>query len=271
MSPDDPRHGTYAGAQAHRADKSDVCLPCRTALRRFSKATSLRLHQGVRNRIPLGKRAHAVLVNMSCTQVGAMTGLERNHLYRLQKRGPNAQVMRATRDAILRVQAPTNVGLQRRLRALAMLGYPFEAIASEAGCNTAHLARAARVATPVLMRPPMVAAIVDVYDRLHDTVPPNTRPTVRRRTMAARLGWLPPQVWDDIDDPNEDPLAQSRDDYVDEVVVERLMAGVRMPSTRAEKIEAMSRWLAAGHSQRSLCVMHGWAENRYVVRQDGAA
>lgn len=28
MSPDDPRHGTYAGAQAHRRDSEKPCRPC---------------------------------------------------------------------------------------------------------------------------------------------------------------------------------------------------------------------------------------------------
>ena len=31
MKPDDPRHGTYAGAQAHTKDSEPVCRPCREA------------------------------------------------------------------------------------------------------------------------------------------------------------------------------------------------------------------------------------------------
>ena len=55
------------------------------------------------------------------------------------------------------------------------------------------------------------------------------------------------------------------------MTVERLLDGQRVPSTVAEKHEAMAQWLAAGRSERSLCALHGWKEGRYVTRQDGAA
>lgn len=31
LTPDDPRHGTYAGAQAHRREHQEPCEPCRVA------------------------------------------------------------------------------------------------------------------------------------------------------------------------------------------------------------------------------------------------
>lgn len=61
------------------------------------------------------------------------------------------------------------------------------------------------------------------------------------------------------------------DQDFDPVVVDRLLTGNRVPSTRADKVEAMRRWMATGRSQRSLCRVHGWQESRYVERQDGAA
>lgn len=38
MTPDDPRHGTYAGALAHRSEGSDQCEPCRIARNAYMRA-----------------------------------------------------------------------------------------------------------------------------------------------------------------------------------------------------------------------------------------
>lgn len=35
MRPDDPRHGSYAGAQKHRKDNEPLCDPCREALNAY--------------------------------------------------------------------------------------------------------------------------------------------------------------------------------------------------------------------------------------------
>lgn len=271
---DDPRHGTHAGALAHRRGGPDMCLPCEVAVRRYVKATKVRLERGVRNRIPLGQRAWDILTNVGPTPVAEATGLWRNNLYRMQRRGPEQIVLRSTRDAILRVQAPTAVGIQRRIRALAVAGHTMKAISAESGVHADRLAVLARRATPPeRVRPHVAAGVAAAYDQLHDVAPPRGREATRRRTTATARGWFPTDVWDDIDDPAEDPLAVIDADYVDEVVVERLLAGVRLPSNRAEKVEAMRRWIAGGGTQRSLCLIHGWRESRYVTDalQTGAA
>lgn len=38
MNRDDPRHGTYAGAQKHRHDAEEVCPPCREAAAAYIRA-----------------------------------------------------------------------------------------------------------------------------------------------------------------------------------------------------------------------------------------
>jgi hypothetical protein len=271
MMPDDPRHGTYAGTLAHRRDKSDACLPCQLAGRRYVKTVKMRLDRGIRNRVPLGQRAWDILTHVGPTPVAEQTGLWRNNLYRAQRRGPDAVVLRATRDAILRVQGPTAAGVQRRIRALTTLGHTIEVIAAASGVHRDRIAVIARSDQAPNVRARAAQGVAAAYDALRDHEAPRTRETVRRRTVSERRGWLPPSAWDDIDDPTEDPLATIDPDYVDEVVVERLMAGLRMPSTKAEKFEAMRRWLASGRSQRSLCTIHGWYEGRYVERRDGAA
>ena len=87
------------------------------------------------------------------------------------------------------------------------------------------------------------------------------------------MGYAPPLAWDDIDDPTEMPrgLVNSRDDDgIDPVVVDRLLAGERVRSTNAEKVEAMRRWTREGGSEKALCDMHGWRAGRYVTREDAA-
>lgn len=37
MSPDDARHGTYAGYQRHRLDGESACTPCRDANRAYMR------------------------------------------------------------------------------------------------------------------------------------------------------------------------------------------------------------------------------------------
>lgn len=272
MSPEDPRHGTYAGALAHRRSGVPACLPCQLAARRTVKAAKMRLDKGIRNRIPLGQRAYDILTNVGPTPVAEATGLWRNNLYRAQRRGPDALVLRTTRDAILAVSGPTPVGVQRRLQALAAVGHTMDAIAQAAGVHFERLARISRAAEPPARVTPRVArAVAAAYEQLQATAPAPGRETTRRRTLSEQRGWLPPHVWDDIDDGTEDPLAEIADDYVDEAVVLRLIAGDRVPSTRAEKVEAMRRWLDAGNAQAALCNVHGWQHGRYVDRQDGAA
>lgn len=161
-----------------------------------------------------------------------------------------------------------SVGTGRRIRALMAIGWNAQSIAAHGPWATgdALLEMAKRDRIHIDNRD----AIARIYDQLCMT--PGPSPDTRRR--ALRNGWPPPLAWDDnIDDPHAVPwAADEADTVVDEVVVERLLEGKRTPSTRAEKLEAMRRWLATGRSKTSLCDMHGWNGQQYVVeRQDGAA
>ena len=122
------------------------------------------------------------------------------------------------------------------------------------------------------------------YRRLCMTLPPEDTPgqrsgAQRTRNHARRNGFLPPLMWDDIDDPDERPTAVTElhprsaafhTQPVDEIVVDRLMAGDAVPSTKAEREEAVRRWVAAGGSERSLCQMHDWKPGRYSGRGEVA-
>lgn len=160
-------------------------------------------------------------------------------------------------------------GTQRRLRALQALGWTITEIAHGMGVPRSRVEKWCSDQKTYVYAS-NAALVAAVYERLSGTSP--TGPWAdRNRGMAARKGYHPPIAWDDdnIDDPTAEPYAS--EDGPDDVVVERLMAGHKVPSRRVDKVEAMRRWLAAGNSELSLCRMHGWAQARYVVRQDGAA
>lgn len=156
--------------------------------------------------------------------------------------------------------------LRRRVEALQRIGYSLTAIndAADLGHRWLH--------TTLHMPGDMVTARslakVDVaYRRMQGTPGPSDR----ARQLAARRGYPSPLAWDDIDDIDEVPNFGGRDDELDPVVVDRLLSGRRIPSTQAEKLEAMRRWLARGGSEKSLCDAHGWKYGRYITREAGAA
>ena len=162
-----------------------------------------------------------------------------------------------------------SLGARRRIQALRAVGWSRERIAREAGWATSGSLR--YVTRSDTMTRATHDRIAEVYERLCMQTPPDPQGAARARTWATRLGLAPPLAWDDIDDPDATPNLGGIDDDIDPVVVDRLYAGQRVTSTRAEKVEALRRWMDSGRSQRSFCQMHGWAENRYVDREEGAA
>jgi hypothetical protein len=288
MTPDDPRHGTYAGYIAHRRDDEDACDACALENRRETKRAKLRIAAGVRNRIPLGDRALRVLNTRSIRAISKATGLAENNLYQTRNAGADKVVLRSTRDAILAAGAkiPTSVGVQRRLQALAALGYTMRELAPMIGAHEEPLVRMMRRTTPPeYVNAHVVEGVLRTYDRLYMTVPPRNRVSSRARTIAAGRGWVTPLAWDDIDNPGEDPTlatfeeiryakwwtSRGYTDY-DEAHVHKLLNGVRVPeSTRAEREEAMRRWMSTGRSEKSLCDIHGWHDSRYAPRAREAA
>jgi hypothetical protein len=128
--------------------------------------------------------------------------------------------------------------------------------------------------------------IAAVYDELSMTVPQDLpaaqRHTIkvhaRQRRFALQRGWAPPLAWDDnIDDPNAQPYVPADDsdqvtDEVDEVVVERVLAGEwDLPTIIAERTEICRRWYAAGGTLYRLKQLSGWKPERYYRINEAAA
>lgn len=206
MSPDDPRHGTYAGFQVHAKTDKSPCEPCRAAQRRYFKRLKFRLDNGHRERVVLGQDAWDVIHSMSRATLARKTGLSPTYLSRLHTGGEYQKVYVRTRAKILAAATePTPVGIQRRMRALYVLGHSWHAIERESGIHREAISRIAHGEPPKFVRAYVIDALVGTYERLHMTLPESTRSVTMVRNKARRLKWASPMAWDSIDNPAERP------------------------------------------------------------------
>lgn len=266
MTPDDPRHGTTAGAQAHWRQNVPLCDSCRLAYNRARKRQRIDLERGRPRRTVLGERAHRIVEIHSHAYLAQLTGIESVKLAQYGLAGPDVRVLRSTRDRILAANPRwTTIGVQRRLQALAAVGYSTTMIAEAVGAWPSTIARMQRHAEFVCID--MAERVVDAYERLDHTQQSRPCASERARTRAAANDWPAPLAWDDIDNPDETPAREG--DVVDEVVVERICSGRAAPATADERREVIRRWQAAGRSLNELERLTGWNIHRYL--QEAAA
>lgn len=294
MSPDDPRHGTYAGAQAHKKTGTPICDPCREARRAYQRHLSYDHDRNRRRRVsPKRAARHALALEAAgvpLSQIALRAGVSRGTVFRAVGRSyPQPPAMEATKlAAILSVpfpDAPANrgyvprIGVIRRVRALNAIGWPRTEIAARLGMTPQNLTQLVNGCRGADARPNAWVQgetwhkVADLYDELC-MIP---GPSRRSRIVAARKGWAPPLAWVNIDDANEKPTeirrhwhAGPNHNEVDHAVVERLLSGERIKATRAEKEEALRRWVAAGRPARQFTEMHRWHDGRYAQNEDAA-
>lgn len=161
-------------------------------------------------------------------------------------------------------------GAVRRLRALQRNGWPRRRLAAEAGyigdAFSGILSDPNRLVTVTTLQ-----RINDLYERLCMTPGPSDR----TRRYAIRHGWPGPLDWDDIDRDPEPAHPDQDPDYVDPVVVARILDGDPTPAraaTLAERRAVTAAWLAAGRGLNDLSRLTGWKADRYTTpRQETAA
>lgn len=262
---DDPRHGHRAG---YIAGCREVC--CFVPHSRYQKRSRLRLlEEGsqIISSAPTMRRVQwwadrGVGLNALCIAAGLGYGTLAEHVA-----GERDVCLRSTERAIHAVTwdtlpATTLVysGMtQRRLYSLMASGHTLEWISERV---TTGLSTGGRWRKQERMYLSLARSVAIVA---RDA--PAVGPSKMSASKLRKAGHLPLIEWDDPGTPAEprDWQPETPDaDAVDEIVVDRLLAGVRMPSTHAEKVEAMRRWLATGRSEKSLCEMHGWRAARYV-------
>lgn len=125
------------------------------------------------------------------------------------------------------------VGTSRRLRALAVAGWPTAYLADRLGVHRSRVERLRRCTTD-WVTPATAAAVRALTFELAD----RQGPSQRSRDAAKRLGWLSLAVWDDIDDPAAVPDAGGGDEqpYADLEAISRVLAG-RLPFKALHDVE----------------------------------
>lgn len=171
-------------------------------------------------------------------------------------------------------------GVARRLQALHALGWTCVDMGNEMGLSKSRVAQLMSGSWYPNVFLNTARQVFELYDKLCMTVPtdstdPHSKVHVhqRARNRARRLGYVPPLAWDDID--NDPAPREGWDDHrdrdgddVDPVVVERVLSGERLATTRAERRIIVGRWLAAGGSEKALCDRMGWRAGRYTPADD---
>lgn len=256
MSPDDPRHGTYAGAQAHRKYDEPACEACADARRRHDKR--VRVLGSAKTYVRLGEAAHRILTATPRVEL-ERAGILSTQVTRLRRGGPDITVTLSTRQRVHAAagQHITITGARRRLQALAALGWSSEVVAERCGIHPTSLNEIRRGERRQYVHRDVAEAIGRVYDALSMTIPEPSRSVSWTRSRARANGYLPPLAWEDerIDDPDYRPVMRregSRIRELDPVVVERVLSGERMDATPAEKAEVIRRWRASGRSLNDL-------------------
>lgn len=281
MSPDDPRHGTYAGAAAHEREGTDPCGPCADARRAYQRRRPHLVALGHDLVVPVGEEAYAVLVELvdhglTGRELTEITGLSDRNLRRILDGGAEARVRRRCRDALLAVEPDdaagrvlTHLGCIRRTQALAKIGYSACHLADRTGLSRTTVKRVQlgeAAYTNVNTRVRIAAA----YDELHMQPLERTKVTVRTFNLAERNQWAAPLAWDEhnIDDPAAAPASPRvprGDRDIDDSVILRLLAGDTVPASPAERVIALRRWIAGGRSEAEFCQLHGWRPGRYAA------
>lgn len=139
------------------------------------------------------------------------------------------------------------IGTRRRLHALTAVGWSAHALAERLGVTQGVVAALSTRTKRV--HPSTAAAVRRLYDDLWDQTPPAAG-SERARRYAAAQGWPPPMAWDDddLDDPAATPNHELPVTEIDEVLLERALAGER---TRVQARERLSVVAALTGQERS--------------------
>ena len=165
-----------------------------------------------------------------------------------------------------RPRVSETLGFRRRIEALQAIGWSIHEIAARLGTTPQSIHSTAFYGTYVTRW--RMGQITALYEELSMKIPTDQYAN-RRRIIAARKGYLPPLVWDDID-ADDGPATDSFDDpdAVDEVKVQRVLDGRSEPCNRAERLAIMDRW---PDSLAALERLTGWNLNRLNQQRKAVA
>ncbi|MFD7416831.1 hypothetical protein [Kitasatospora purpeofusca] len=200
------------------------CGKCKAGRSRYTKALRHMRHQGETNRRPACRAADHIralrMAGMNDASIMAAAGISVDAMYKAAV--ATAVITRATEDAVLAVQVPEAAvgevvsraktdatGTWRRVQALAAAGWPATAVADRLGCtntNITYLLRQCGSGNVNLRTADQIRRIyLELWNQRPEDHGVSSHIASRTRRYAARQGWHPAAVWDDIDDPNDRP------------------------------------------------------------------
>lgn len=271
MTPDDPRHGTNAGYQAHRKADQTPCDDCYRGRLRARKAIELdrlsgeQLHYSYDELLDLLGPWLALGLGPSAVTDAAGLGCHRGGGLLVPGRP-------VRRQAFHQIAAVTEDDLSPRAKLWSHLtAQRIGSLMADGHTVTSmpvNLRGQWRYRDKISVE--TARSIRDFFTENRDTSGPN----VQVRARALNLGHLPPMAWDD---PGTlawplgwtEPIVTTAD--IDPVVVDRIICGdFTVTSTHAERCEVTRRWVADGRSLNSLRMASGWKVERYNQRPAGA-
>lgn len=273
MTPDDPRHGTRAGYQAHRKVGQPACPACLRGRAREDKTVRYDHHRG----IPFEHSPDDVrellfpwlAMGLSYHAIGQAAGLGGPQGARLGDRlAENRVFRRSTYEALASVTEDAFPGgshvyahlTRQRICSLMAAGHSLRdmpILPTGQWRQRTHLGI------------DQARAIRDHYAALQYTQGNSPATAAKARNRGHR----PPAAWDDPGTVAW-PLGWTEptllaDDGYDQAVVERVLGGDwRRPATDLERTEVARRWYATGRSLADLERLTGWKPDRYYRLSD---
>lgn len=248
------QHGTHA---AYVLDKCR-CKPCRKGNRAYENNRQKQRAYGIQSYVPADRaREHLEelgKVGIGLKQVARITTVSHGSLSKIMysiKGKPQSKRIRAETEAAILAVKPVlenmgskvsvdALGSHRRVQALVAMGWSQSQVASRLGWDRGNW-------WAFMQRPQcgaeMALKVKALYEELRDQAPPENTwheksAATRARNIAKQRGWLPPECWldDEIDRPDVDPEPMGL--ILDEVAIERRLAGENVHLTKAELILA---------------------------------
>lgn len=209
MSRAKPRHGTLSGYR----NLNCRCEPCREAQYRWRKRNRV-IGSTLVDASPVKAHIRLLVDNgwtraeiSRCAHVspGLVKWLADDDTRRRTHADKAERILALTPNRSRASEPPSHIGIQRRVQALAVMGWRQIDLAALLNTTQSQIhILSTRRATAVTSG--TATRVAELYERLCMTPGPSNQATAK----ALRRGWSPPLAWENIDDPTETPAQVRR-------------------------------------------------------------
>lgn len=260
ICPPEHPHGSNTGCYCHHRCR---CAPCVEAKSARGKTVRRQKAYGTYQSpyvavAPALEHIQTLLASgLGCRAIARLSGTTEGRIFRIAY-GDTKTNPRLARPATIRREAAARIlavkpdlsllgpnvmipalGAQRRIEALMTLGWTRGYIANQVGMLRTNLSR---YQTRPLITVRHHRDIADLYERLWDKDPIEAgllaSAVSAAKNYARARRWVPPLGWDDIDNDATPPVPE-RDNEIDAIAVELVLAGERVRLNVAERRVAL--------------------------------